>query len=229
MRAPLSICFNIKSGLVGDVNWDGATACSYVFLQDPCGIMLIMHLCTQKLLSAHNIWNCAIQTALSAMQTAYISGRNSFCVNPSLCVLKVCVESGSALMNGVPVLGAGGERGEAHRGHIWQMNALPVLHGWGTVPVVSPLKPEETETGHNSVWEGLLPASSWLRCHHVVLAHAQSTDARIDRGMSKCTCTNACMHTFTDPSIYSNSHTQWQNNEKHSDQLRELISSMGTV
>ncbi len=188
-----------------------------------------LELCHTNCAQRKFFWPCLHRSVLKQCRQHAISGRNSFCVNPSLCVLKVCVESGSALLNGVPVLGAGGERGEAHRGHIWQMNALPVLHGWGTVPVVSPLKPKETETRHNSVREGLLPASSWLRCHHVVLAHAQSTDARIDRGMCECTCTNACMHTFTDPSIYSNSHTQWQNNEKHSDQLRELINSMGTV
>lgn len=54
------------------------------------------------------------------------------------------MESGSALMNGVSVLWPEGERAEAHRGHIGQMNAPTVLPGRGTVPTVSPLKPEET-------------------------------------------------------------------------------------
>lgn len=45
----------------------------------------------------------------------------------SLCVLKVCVASASALMNDVSVLRAGGERGEADRGHIGPMNATTVL------------------------------------------------------------------------------------------------------
>lgn len=74
-----------------------------------------------KLRLVQNVWSRlrrSVPKQRRQQRNDAISEHNSFRVNPSLCVLKVCVESGSTLMNGVPVLGAGGERGEAHGGHI---------------------------------------------------------------------------------------------------------------
>lgn len=92
-----------------------------LYTQRNTSVPTISRTVSYKLRLVQNSWSClrrSVPKQRRQQTNSAISRRNSFRVNPALCVLKVCVESGSALMNGVSVPGAGGERGEAHGGHI---------------------------------------------------------------------------------------------------------------
>lgn len=94
----------------------------------------------QHSLQLHSSFLCyeANYAHLDSMPTAVCANTTSIVVLSERllihCVLKVCAESGSALMNGVSVLAWRRER----RGHIGHMNATTVLPGKGQSPQCLP-------------------------------------------------------------------------------------------